>query len=34
MALRTAGSIGTYIEQPFQIVSWRELTDPTEQISL
>ncbi len=34
LALRTAGSIGTYIEQPFQIVSWRELTDPTEQISL
>ncbi len=34
MALRTAGSIGTYIEQPFQIVSWRELTDPAEQISL
>lgn len=34
LALRTAGSIGTYIEQPFQIVSWRELTDPAEQISL
>lgn len=34
MALRTAGSIGTYLEQPFQIVSWRELTDPAEQISL
>ena len=34
MTLRTAGSIGTYIEQPFQIVSWRELTDPAEQISL
>lgn len=34
MALRTAGSIGTYIERPFQITSWRELTDPAEQISL
>lgn len=34
LALRTAGSIGTYIEQPFQITSWRELTDPAEQVSL
>jgi hypothetical protein len=34
MALRTTGSIGTYIDQPFQIASWRELTDPSEQISL
>ncbi len=34
MALRTAGSIGTYIEQPYQVTSWRELTDPTERISL
>ena len=34
MALRTAGGIGTYVEQPFQIASWRELTDPAEQISL
>jgi hypothetical protein len=33
-ALRTAGSIGTYIEQPYQITSWRELTDPAERISL
>lgn len=34
MALRTAGSLGTYIDQPFQITSWRELTDPAEKISL
>lgn len=34
MALRTAGSIGTYIEQPFQITVWRELTDPADKVSL
>ncbi|MBK8856797.1 MAG: hypothetical protein IPN11_03700 [Opitutaceae bacterium] len=33
-ALRTVGSIGTYIEQPYQITSWRELSDPAERISL
>lgn len=34
MALRSAGSIGTYIEQPFQVTAWRELTDPADKVSL
>jgi 5-formaminoimidazole-4-carboxamide-1-beta-D-ribofuranosyl 5'-monophosphate synthetase len=33
MALRTAGSTGTYIERPYEITAWRELTDPAERIS-
>lgn len=34
MALRTAGSIGTYLDRPFQLSTWRELTDGAEKISL
>lgn len=33
-SLRNVSGTGTFMESPFQIISWRELTDPTEQISL
>ena len=33
-ALRTAGAIGTFIDAPYQITEWRELTDPAEKITL
>ncbi len=34
VSLRGAGTIGTFVEKPFQITSWRELTDPAEKVSL
>ena len=33
-ALRTAGKIGTFIDGPFLISEWRELTDPAERVVL
>jgi hypothetical protein len=33
-ALRTKGAIGTYIESPYKLVEWRELTDPMEKMTL
>ena len=33
-ALRTAGAIGTFIDAPYIITEWRELTDPAEKITL
>lgn len=33
-SLRTAGAIGTFIDSPYRLVEWRELTDPTEKITL
>lgn len=33
-SLRTAGSVGTYIDQPYKISELRELTDPSEKITL
>lgn len=33
-ALRNAGSIGTFVDAPYLLNEWRELTDPTEKISL
>ena len=33
-SLRGAGAIGTFVEKPFQITNWRELTDPAEKVSL
>jgi hypothetical protein len=33
-ALRNAGSIGTYVDSPYVLTEWRELTDPTEKITL
>ena len=33
-ALRTAGAIGTFIDAPYSIIEWRELTDPAEKAVL
>jgi hypothetical protein len=33
-ALRTAGSLGTYLERPYQVSTWRELTNPLDRITL
>lgn len=33
-SLRTAGKIGTFVDGPYVISEWRELTDPTERVTL
>jgi hypothetical protein len=33
-SLRTDGAIGTYVDSPYRLVEWRELTDPAEKITL
>jgi hypothetical protein len=33
-SLRTAGKIGTYIDSAYMITKWRELTSPSEQVTL
>jgi len=33
-SLRTAGKIGTFLDGPYGISEWRELTDPTERVTL
>lgn len=33
-ALRTAGAIGTFIDAPYKLTEWRELTDPNDKIAL
>jgi hypothetical protein len=33
-SLRTAGAIGTFIDGPYMITEWRELTDPAEKVTL
>ena len=33
-SLRTAGSIGTFIDSVYRVSEWRELTDPNDLITL
>lgn len=33
-ALRNAGSVGTFVDDAYRLVEWRELTDPVEKITL
>lgn len=33
-SLRTAGAVGTFIDRPYLISEWRELTDPTEKVTM
>jgi hypothetical protein len=33
-SLRTTGAIGTFIDSPYRLSEWRELTDPAEKITL
>jgi hypothetical protein len=33
-SLRTAGAIGTFIDAPYKLTEWRELTDPNDKITL
>lgn len=33
-ALRTAGAIGTFIDAPYKLTEWRELTDPNDKVTL